>query len=67
MNEKLYFQAEKKEEENKEEDVKIDVDLSALSESEKLALLNKECPELLTYIEDYKRKYIYGNRTVFTL
>lgn len=47
--------AEKKEEENKEEDVKIDVDLSALSESEKLALLNKECPELLTYIEDYKR------------
>lgn len=67
MNANLYFQAEKKEEEKIEKDEKIDVDLSALSESEKLALLNKECPELLTYIEDYKREYVYRNRTVFTL
>lgn len=54
----MFFKAEKKEQESKKDNEKIEVDLSEMSEMEKLALLKKECPELLIYVEDYKRKDI---------
>lgn len=55
------FKAAKQAKEDDEiiEKDKVVVDLSQMSETEKKNLLKKESPELLTYIEDYKRKIVH--------
>ncbi|XP_053395468.1 something about silencing protein 10-like isoform X2 [Mercenaria mercenaria] len=50
------FQPSQKEKESVEKEEKIVKDLSKLSKREKLKLLKKESPELLTLIEDFKTK-----------
>lgn len=46
-----------KEDEFQEKD-KVVVDLSRMSESEKKNLLKKDSPEVLIYIDDYKREIL---------
>ncbi|XP_033738391.1 something about silencing protein 10-like [Pecten maximus] len=50
------FKKKKVEESEDEEEEKITKDLTKLSKKEKLQLLKKESPEMLTLIEDYKSK-----------
>lgn len=64
----LISQAEKKEEESKEatEEV-IKTDLSKMSKREKLALLEKESPEFMGLVSDFKERLLYAKDKLYPI
>lgn len=63
----LISQAEKKEESKEPEEEVIKTDLSKLSKREKLALLEKESPEFMGLVSDFKERLLYAKDKLYPI